>query len=358
MKLRKSIFILFFVLVLCLIPARSAYTGSIFTYTFSYTDSNLDTGANLNSLFYFFDLRERETFIQLTYPDTFSTGLNAVAHVQIFDVSNNCNENDFFDTYTPIDTHVYNMRDIKTNDGNDSGVMLSDGAYGIVAVAMFAVDGTGAPAGSGFPFGNQRIIDNNGYEYRTNAQGIFERLAGSPIPQLFNTFNFNQEAGITFSDVVGITVERVNDPELPVLWDASNPLTAYNTFDVDILDNNETVFSCRDVIFSCVDQDNPRLEELLEFAGTANVASFEYGINNAIPHTKGGELLCPGNNISEGFAILRPELQPIASGSGLPSFLGYIGLNNGNGRGSMDSFWYSNLCESPPFNPGECGIIG
>ena len=23
-------------------------------------------------------------------------------------------------------------------------------------------------------------------------------------------------------------------------------------------------------------------------------------------------------------------------------FIGYIGLNNGNGRGSMDSFWYPN----------------
>ena len=34
---------------------------------------------------------------------------------------------------------------------------------------------------------------------------------------------------------------------------------------------------------------------------SANVASFEYGINDAIPHSRGGELLCPGNNIAEGF---------------------------------------------------------
>ena len=30
-----------------------------------------------------------------------------LAHIQIFDVSNNCSENDFFDVYTPNDTHVY-----------------------------------------------------------------------------------------------------------------------------------------------------------------------------------------------------------------------------------------------------------
>jgi len=49
------------------------------------------------------------------------------------------------------------------------------------------------------------------------------------------------------------------------------------------------------VIFACVDEDNPRVEELLEFVanntqGSASVASFEYGINNAIPHSKGGDM--------------------------------------------------------------------
>jgi len=121
-------------------------------------------------------------------------------------------------------------------------------------------------------------------------------------------------------------------------------------FDIDIVDNNETIFSCRDVIFSCVNEENPLLEELLSIAETANVASFEYGINNAIPHSKGGELLCPGNVISEGTAILRPETYPtsqaymdIFNQIGGPYFFGYVGLNNGNGRGSMDSFWFYNF---------------
>ena len=42
----------------------------------------------------------------------------------------------FFDVYTPNDTHVYNMREILTNDGNPSGVVLPENAYGFVAVTQ------------------------------------------------------------------------------------------------------------------------------------------------------------------------------------------------------------------------------
>ena len=62
------------------------------------------------------------------------------------------------------------MRDIQTNDGNPSGVVLPDGAYGIVAVTMYSVIGSELETVAG-QFGNLRIVDNNGYEYRTNAQG-------------------------------------------------------------------------------------------------------------------------------------------------------------------------------------------
>jgi len=118
---------------------------------------------------------------------------------------------------------------------------------------------------------------------------------------------------------------------------AANVVNIWASFDVDIFDLNETPFSCRNVIFSCVDQDNPLLEALLEESGDASVASFEYGINNAIPHSKGGELLCPGNVISEGFVLL----DLIARGSDTEQeFMFFVGLNNGNGRGSFDSMWY------------------
>lgn len=81
------------------------------------------------------------------------------------------------------------------------------------------------------------------------------------------------------------------------------------------------------------------LEALLEESGDASVASFEYGINNAIPHSKGGELLCPGNTISEGFV----RINKIGQGDTNLGLISFVGLNNGNGRGSMDSFWVNDL---------------
>jgi len=357
MKIKSKLLILFLVLTICLFPVKSVFAGvspGNAAITLPETDHNF-TG--LSSLFYIFDLRERETFIQLTFPDTLGfagAGADgAIAHVQIFDVSNNCNENNFTDAYTINDTHVYNMRDIQTNDGNSSGVVLPDGAYGIVVVTMVSTVG-GIPAGIATPIGNLRMIDNNGYEYRTNAQALGDIQGFDPSnnPELFYSFNFNQKGGVSLSDVFGITLFFVGSSIVDSEWIAQPVQGIFSPFDIDIVDNNETIFSCRDIIFSCVDEDNPLLEELLSIAETANVASFEYGINNAIPHSKGGELLCPGNVISEGATILRPEAYPTSqafldiinqiNGSG-PFFFGYIGLNNGNGRGSIDSFWVFNF---------------
>ena len=106
---------------------------SLFFFTpisFSGDFSIPNTDDEAQELFSFFDLRDRESFVQVTSVNT----LDRVLHIQIFDVGNNCNENNFFDTYTPNDTHVYNLRDIQTNDGNPSGVVLPDGAYGFVFI--------------------------------------------------------------------------------------------------------------------------------------------------------------------------------------------------------------------------------
>jgi hypothetical protein len=281
------------------------------------------------ALFFFFDLRDRESFVQLTNVDT----SDATVHVQIWDVSNNCNENNFFDSYTPADTHVYNMRDIETNDGNPSGVVLPDNAYGFVSIIDFETFRD--------LIGNFRIIDITGYEYRTNAIRTFTDggcwVCNGRSPEI--TFNYNTKGNITLSDVVGIAFSSNGEIF------AADILETYITFDVDILNENEVIFSCRNVIFACTDQENPLLEELLEVSGEASVASFEYGINNAIPHSRGGELLCPGNNISDGFVTLN-----IINNS-IENFIGFIGLNSGNSRGSMDSFWYINPDALPPPPP-------
>ena len=162
-------------------------------------------------LYAFFDLRDRESFFQVTNvnnPEGFSLGQNITVHVQIFNVGNDCIENNFFDVYTPNDTHTYNLRNIVTNDGNPSGVILPENAYGIVVVSQVVSQGGPFVMGPGSLIGNFRVIDDLGYEYRTNAVGIsnldeqtgFGFLAGENE----YTFNYNTKGGVTLADVVGI----------------------------------------------------------------------------------------------------------------------------------------------------------
>ena len=347
---KKIIFIL--LIITLFYPVSNSHSGIPGAASPFYFLDNTDTSSSGN--FSIFDLRNRESYIQLTNVEQSE---NITLHVKIFNVNDNCNENNFFDVYTPNDTHIYNMRDIITNDGNPSGVTLPNDAYGVVIVTVVIGNGP-IMIDEIFPqiIGNFRIIDDSGYEYRTNSAGLLNGIFIVIIDPEFRstaTFNFNKEKGVILSDIIGIPVAFTGDDDDDLIggeffnFDISNPLDAFSAFDVDIINNNEVVFSCRDVIYACVDEDNPLLDELLQQVGdddddgapsqnsSANVARFEYGINEAIPNSKGGELLCPGNNIPEGIVKLRTE----ASGNNTFLFAGYIGLNNGNGRGSMDSLW-------------------
>jgi len=251
-------------------------------------------------LFSFYDLRARDSFVQVT-----NTGGQATLHVQVFDVSNLCNENNFFDTYTPNDTHIYDMRNIQTNNGNPSGVVMADGAYGFVVVTV--VQGNGQPADpSGVIIGNFRVIDNAGYEYRTNSHGFNE---GDPIGGKY-FINYTTAGGINKSDIVGITVKELLSGEVKVAGTSV-------TFDTSIFNNNEVIFSCSDTTFSCTEN------------------TFEYGINNAIPHSRDKALLCGSNNVPEGFVKLVAIPDRISE---TEAFGGFAGINTGdNSRGSMDS---------------------
>jgi len=326
MKLCKFIFILFFALTLFFLNSETSYSGAEFD---AVTTDNPD-----RALVGFFDLRERETFVQVTNVDPTSNNI----HILIFDVSNNCNENNFFDLFTPNDTHTYNLRDILTNDGNSSGVVLPDNAYGVFIAFSATQDFQGKQM-----IGNLRIEDNNGYEYRTNLVGTNADQTGGPLHQ-FVTFNFNTEGGVTLSDILIIPSGTTFEDGMQVT-DIDDVLSSWTSVDVDIYDLNENPFSCRKVLYACVNQESSLYEALLEEAASggtncdgqcgASVADIEYGINDAIPHSKGGELLCPGNNISEG--IVRLEKLGNAPGAeDDDNAIIFIGLNNGNGRGSMD----------------------
>ena len=191
---------------------------------------------------------------------------------------------------------------------------------------------------------NMRIINNSGYEYRTNLLGIGLQAGSTNPPNNTVSFNYNIENGVILSDLYGFETWDAGSEEIKI----ADILNAWINLDVDIYDSNEVPFSCRNVIFACVDQDNPLLEALLELVndgenantgnGSGSVASFEYGINEAIPSSKDAPLLCPNNNISEG--IVNFTLLDYLN-DGL--FMFFVGLNNGNGRGSFESYWHSQL---------------
>ena len=287
-----------------------------------------DTDDDPFIMYSFFDLRDRETFVQVT---NIGSG-NQVVHVQVFNVANDCNENNFYDAYTGNDTHVYNLRDILTNDGNPAGFVLPDNAYG--AVIISSVTGPGGVIEINNPLeGNVRMSDDSGYEYRTNLPG---KSPGSNhliqfTPDVY-TFNYNSEAGVILSDVFGVTTGNNREGATEVTM--SDPTATNNLVDIDIFDLNEVPFSCRDILFACVEPGGSRYQETLEEEGIA-VAGFEYGINDAVLSSKGAELLCPNNTISDGFVrITQLDREGF--------FVGFVGLNNGNGRGSLDSFWRTN----------------
>jgi len=316
--------------------------GTINSFSGGFPIIESDSNKNF-SIFAFYDLRDRESYLQVTNSQASPSRL----HIQIFNVGNLCNENNFFDDYTGNDTHVYNMRDILTNDTNPSGVELPDDAYGIVAISSVGTSGIGFNQfDAGALIGNFRILDNSGYEYRTNMAAFANEEAF--ISRLEYFANFNQQGGVSLSDIVGMVLVIDNNSTVGE-WNASDVINTFMVLDVDIINNSEVLLSCRDVIFACIQPNDPLVDELLavnsgnntNFQGEngASVASFEYGINNTIPHSKGGELLCPGNVIGEG--ILNLSFQGVAAtntfgGVIIPTF---IGLNNGNGRGSMDAFW-------------------
>jgi len=70
----------------------------------------------------------------------------------------------------------------------------------------------------------------------------------------------------------------------------------------------------------------------------------------------GGNIICTGISCgaagndcgeeNEGVVILRPQfvnqMRACDTCSNVLFFFGYVGLNNGNGRGSMDSLWTTN----------------
>ena len=204
----------------------------------------------------YYDLRDRNTFIQITNTDDSLESCRI--HVQIFQHDRECSELNFYDTLTPNDTVIYDLDNLVRNDGSPVPANLDDDSYGYVSVIGDFEDGCD------LIIGNFRIIDNAGYEYRVN----MPEIDGPGFSNLYA--NFNTIDGANQADIVGYSY---------FLDDDTGELLATNNdlgFDADIFvfDFNEEPLSCDRRNFAC-----------------GNVMN--YGVNEDYPNSKGGPLLCP-----------------------------------------------------------------
>ena len=193
----------------------------------------------------------RSTKIQVTNASS-EESINL--HVQIFD--NNCLEAlDFYDTFEPLDTHVYNLNDIFTNNGgtriSTSSLVGMEGA-----IVVTAVDSSSTPGHAvdfNFLSGNAYISDSIGYAYGVNMQARRAickepeceegRLSGEENSKLedittLKAFGmFNALGPTSRSDVVLINISDHYGP--PYLASAVS-----SDYEVSIVDSNEVITSC------------------------------------------------------------------------------------------------------------------
>jgi len=283
-----------------------------------------DTG--VNRLVAPWDLRSRHSFIQVT--NTSSSRVNI--HVQIFDVDSpftTCEECNFDDTLTAFDTHVYDMEDLITNLQGDEVCTDRPGSYGFMVIS---VDGI---------YNNQligmfRIIDDAGYEYRANAAGSEDRFAALTFDEVVN---FSDANGHSLSDLIGITYVSTGPDEVYASPGVQTQFGSALGQEVLIYDEDEDDISCSPTTFACA----PLL--------------FDKGIDNALPNSKGeANRVCSTSILDSNTSgwlhlplaafICSDPLVGDANNICLrePFFVGFIGLNNGDGTGSMDSWWETN----------------
>lgn len=297
-------------------------------------------------VFAYYDLRERKTYIQVSNVETQDSDVlpTVCIHVQIFQQDQGCSELNFEDELTPNDTVVYDMDNLLRNDGSSVPVNLDDDSYGFVAISAYDCNDTEEEELSNPLLGNFRIVDDTGYEYRMNLltdrnserQLILLNDFDPPgTPALANILiPFNTVDGANHADIVGFIVED-NRNLAGSNEDGGAQDLVYNeeagiSFDVFQLDENEERLSCDRKTIGC----GPNIV-------------MNYGINEDYPASRGDNLLCEGAGLlpgqEHGYISLENAtfLSPIDAVDNPPEndfeFICLVGLNNGNGTGSMDS---------------------
>ncbi len=325
----QYLFILAVLAVLPLLPIN-AHAG------FNDFDPVDQTDAVSYAVVYFWDLRmARQTYAQLTNMSQF----NISVHVQIFNVASPaviCEETNFDDIYTPGDTHVYDLSNLVSNNdadglgfvGNSAPNADLDEGYGLIVVST--------PRFQDVLIGMFRIIDGDSdFEYRTNAAG--EIFFNNPRVWTTGVLNFNNVDGANLSDVVGLVYRRVGSfsvtagPHIQALFgDATGDVTD-PTPQIHIFDEFESPTSCSPTTFTC------------------DTGLVDKAIDNFHPNSKGEVNRICNDSVDVGWLFMPlqrffcfdvdPDGGDCSIGNGGAYFVGFLGLNNGDGTGSMDSWW-------------------
>ncbi len=326
-------------------------------------------------LYFPYDKRNRRSFIQVTN----TSNSPIVIHVQVFnDNSEDCNENSFWDTLTGKDTNVYDLDDpFVQSDPDGFGFVVVTEVTGIGSTTILCLEGDEF---NDVLIGNFRIIDDAGFEYRANSAG-FDFSDGcdsedgfaescSTITDVY-TFNFNDVENADQSDVFGIAVDNAGSGNVDAggaiaAIFAGNIFTGDEFFTYDsILEFNdaEVPFDCDALAFLCGDP-NETLFDVLQILGIdipSNRIAFEFGINPALPSVTAEENICDAP-FGTGFMVMPLTLivsglfsqDDVDNAIGCPFgpgnscdffddpqafFVGFTGLNDGDGTGSMDVWW-------------------
>jgi len=206
-------------------------------------------------LVYYWDLRSRESFVQVTNTSTAATRI----HVQVFDttVGSNCAEFDFFDNLTAFDTHIYDVSSLVRNDSSLGALAAPDlsGGHGIVAITTVNTDGS---ASNNDILTGNFWINSEGFQYRTNAAGV-ENFAHD----LWG-FNYNDVDSSTLADIVLVSLDTVSSPG-GVEW-------VSETYQITLFDENEQPISCPELTVEC---------------GGSTPTPVNYGINQAVINSRG-----------------------------------------------------------------------
>ena len=300
-----------------------------------------DTG--VDRLIYYYDTAGRETIIQVTNTSDSFVGI----HVQLFRAEDGCAEDDFAWCLTPGDTEIWNVEELP------GGFDVSN-SNGFVAISLDSDIDCGSENNA--LIGMFRIIDDSGYEYRTNAASSEDFSA---FDADYDVLNFNDVDGNNLSDVVGITYVDVDQDQV-----FASPFigTVFGFIDEPqnlIFDDNENPNSCSPTVFTC-----------------SNDPGFEInkGIDNSIPNSQGFTEICNTSKldgpvigaVDSGWLFL-PFVDYVCFDAdrnffecdgdfGPPDdlifFVGFLGINNGDGTGSMDS-WLSHSFGEVPTNTPE-----